>query len=858
MGMTLARQGQFEQALAAFEEAVRLKPDWAEGHFGLGMTLLSRGRPEPAARALRRAIDLQPHYPEALVGLGEVLQRQHRADEAAKAYRQAIALSPNHAPAHIALASLLHSQGKVGEAVAAAETAAAAATSDLRLQDYLGNLLASWGRFEPAIACFRAVVEAQPTNAPALYNLANSLRAAAHHDEAIQQYEHLLTIEPGHASALNNLGNLLQASGRRQQAIECYRKAIELDPKVAALHNNLANCLRAEGRDEDAAAAYQRAIELDPKQPAVHNNLANSLEALDRHYDAIDAYQRAIALQPDRAEFHYNLGNSLRQLGREHEAIAAYQRALSLQSDHVEALYNMGNLLQTRGQEEEAIACYEKAIERNPKEPALHNNLGLIYRVRGAHDKAIECYQRASALAPDFAPYLMNLGTSLKGQGRHEEALQAYRESLRLAPNFAAGSSNLLLMLNYHTGFSPREVFEEHLRYGQQHASPLAAEILPHELDPNPDRPMRVGYVSGDFKSHSVGFFIESIFAAHTDQVKLICYSDVERADAITHRIRQNAKLWRNISGFSDKKAAGLIRQDRVDILVDLSGHTAAGHRMLLFARKPAPIQLTYLGYPNTTGIAAIDYRITDSYADPPGMTEQFHTEQLLRLDPCAWCYQAAPDACEITGPPAMSADHVTFGSFNNIAKVNAKLIALWSRLLLRVPGSRLFFKERSLDDPTSRARVVDLFRMNGIGEDRLDLRGWEPQHQQHLEAYNHVDVALDTYPYHGTTTTCEAIWMGVPVVTLAGKTHVSRVGVSLLSNVGLDELISCDEEQFLNIAAGLAQDLPRLAQLRHSLRPRLAASPLMDAVDFVARLERAYRQVWRRWCSDAQRKKHG
>lgn len=402
----------------------------------------------------------------------------------------------------------------------------------------------------------------------------------------------------------------------------------------------------------------------------------------------------------------------------------------------------------------------------------------------------------------------------------------------------------MLLDMHYVDGLSAEEVFAEHMTYGRMVGSVGEAGSQKTEVRSREGR-LRVGYFSPDLRAHSVADFIAPVLERHDrSKFEVICYSNVRVPDVFTERLRGHTDLWRDVTALSDAEAADMIRADGVDILVDLAGHTANG-RLPIFARRPAPVQITYLGYPDTTGLAQMDWRMTDGFADPEGMTERFHTEKLLRLPRTAWCYHAYEGTPPVVDGPAATSGVVTFGSFNNLAKVTPGTVALWARVLKAAPGSRMMVKAAGLSSESARRRLLGRFEDNGIGADRVELVGRIEDLVLHLAAYGRVDVGLDTYPYHGTTTTCEALYMGVPVVTLAGKRHVSRVGVSLLNNVGLPELVAKSDEEFVWIAATVAGDFAKLRDLRRSLRGKMEASPLMDAPGFVRDVEAAYLRAW-------------
>ena len=499
---------------------------------------------------------------------------------------------------------------------------------------------------------------------------------------------------------------------------------------------------------------------------------------------------------------------------------------------------------------DEAIVEARKAIQCAPDCVEAHNNLGNALKDQGRLEEATAAYLQALGFNPEFAEIHNNLGNALKDQGHPDEAIAAYRRTIQLKPDSADAHSNLLLDLHYLPGFEPEELFREHRRWEEIQSLPLAKFIGRHGNDRNPERRLRIGYVSPDFREHPVAFFLESLLAAHDrGQVEVFCYADVLREDTVTKRFHQHTAQWRKIAGMKDEQAADLIRTDGIDILVDLAGHTAR-NRLLVFARKPAPIQVTYLGYCDTTGLRAMDYRLTDALADPPGTTEHLHSEQLVRLPDTAWCFRPSDAASAVGTLPVLHSGHITFGCFNVRPKITDEALALWSGLLAKVPGSRLLLKALGFEEASGRLRMHASLKKAGITPERVELVGRIPTLAEHLALYNRMDIALDTFPYNGTTTTCEALWQGVPVVTLAGHTHASRVGVSLLSNVGLAELVAHSPEEYVKVAVALAANVSRLAELRSTLRERMAASPLMDAPRFTRNVEHAYREMWRAWCA--------
>jgi predicted O-linked N-acetylglucosamine transferase (SPINDLY family) len=536
--------------------------------------------------------------------------------------------------------------------------------------------------------------------------------------------------------------------------------------------------------------------------------------------------------------------------GRLAQAEAAYRQVLAADPNAFDALHLLGSLLVAAGRNDDAIAAFERAVTLRPDAADTWSNLGFCLVTKRELHRGESACRRAIELNPKLANAHANLGNALQRQARIEEATAALRAALSLNPNLRVAHQNLLVALNYLPAYTPQDVYAEHVGWAAQHANHLGNDAPPHANDRDENRRLRVGYVSPDFRRHSVAFFIEPLLAAHDrGQVEVVCYSDVERPDETTARIKQLAEVWRDTRGLADDRFAQIVRDDRIDILIDLAGHTP-GNRLLAFARRPAPVQMTYLGYPNTTGMAAIDYRITDAHADPPGVTDAFHSEQLIRLPRTAWCYHPPAEAPPVaTAPPSASAGQVTFASFNKLAKISPPCADAWAQLLRTVPASRMIVKSTALGDAILRQRLLEQFAARGVAADRLEILGPAAATADHLAVYARADVALDTFPYHGTTTTCDALHMGVPVVTLAGQTHVQRVGVSLLHAVGLDDLVAETPEAYVEIAARLSGDCQRLAELRSGLRGRLYASPLGDGRGLAREMESAFRQCWRRWC---------
>lgn len=472
---------------------------------------------------------------------------------------------------------------------------------------------------------------------------------------------------------------------------------------------------------------------------------------------------------------------------------------------------------------------------------------GRALEQAGNMSAALECFHACVAAHPRILDARLALAHALSNVWRVEESLAHFTEALKLPPQYPELFSNYLLWKHLAPKPEPRALFDLHRSYGAM----MSATVQPryrgqYRGTRDPQRPLRIGYVSRNFLRHSVGFFIEPVIARHDrSQYRIYCYYTHQVVDETTERIAKLAHVWRHVHADDDEALAARINDDRIDILVDLGGHTKL-NRLGVFARQPAPVQMTWMGYPDTTGLAAIDYRITDAIADPAPGADELHTERLLRVDAPFLCYQPPRDS-----PPVASRDvgAVVFGSFNMLAKLNAPTIDIWARILNGVPGSRMLLKSSLFKHDETVNRVLECFRARGVARERIEARNWTAERAEHLGAYGEIDIALDTFPYNGTTTTCEALWMGVPVITLAGEVHMSRVGTTLLTSVGLRDLVATDADDYVRIAVALGCDSARRETLRSEMRARLASSPLLDHEGFTRKLESRMRQSWQRWC---------
>jgi predicted O-linked N-acetylglucosamine transferase (SPINDLY family) len=788
--------------------------------------------------------------PEALLAAVTAHQRAGRAAEAEAACDELLRVVPGDAGALHVRSLLAAEAGQAARALELADAAVRAEPSVGRYHAARGDALRALGRLDEAEAAFARALELDAGSCEAHGGLGNVLALRGRIDDAIDAYREAIRLDPSYHKAQNNLGNALMKKGDLAGAVACFEAALAARPGLFRVHANLGNALRGLGRLDDAIASYERALAIEPRHLPTLNNLGIALERRGEVERAIGCFRRALEVEPSSFEALLNLGAALRVRGRLEESVASLRRALAIKPASAEAHNDLGAALLDLGDLEGAARACRRAVELAPAYHEAHANLGVALQRAGQLGEAIARCRRALELAPGAAEARNNLGGVLRDAGEIPDAIASFREAIRLRPGFAEAHSNLLLSLHYDEAASPEAIFAEHLAWAERHAHGLEAALGPLDADRAPERRLRVGYLSPDLRGHSVAFFLEpALEARDRERFEVVCYADVAAPDAVTARLRGLADEWRDVTGLSDAHVAALVRRDRVDVLVDLAGHTAHG-RPLVFARRPAPVQVSWLGYPDTTGLAAVGHRFTDAVADPPGATEALHTEALVRLAGGAWCYRP-PEACPDVAPlPSAERGFVTFGSFNALAKVAPGTVALWSRVLERVPGSRLLLKSTGLGDEGVRSAIAARFARHGIGAERLRLLPWEPSPRHHLELYGEVDVALDTSPYHGTTTTCEALWMGVPVVSLTGRTHVSRVGASLLERVGLGALACSTSEGYVEQAVMLASRPAELSALRASLRERVRRSPLADARRLARAIEDAYRAMWRAWAA--------
>jgi len=605
----------------------------------------------------------------------------------------------------------------------------------------------------------------------------------------------------------------LLKQGKLEAAVRHLERALAVRPDYAEAHLTLAQALWQQGKLPAAAASLEQGLALMPHLAGAHSNLGLLYGALGKGDAAVESFKKALSIKPDFAWAHCNLGSALAEQGDLPAAIESYRNALAINPDHVEAWVNLGNTLNAQ------------------------DDL----------DAAIECYRKALSIKPDHALAWVNICVPLQAQGNIDAAIDSFRKALALGPDFAV-HSGLLFLLSFHPGYSPAQRLAEARRYGagvMARAKPFQRWLVDANVRTAGAGPLRVGLVSPDLRMHPVGFFVESILAhINPALVELVAYPTLVRDDETTARLKPRFAAWNSIVGLSDEAAAARIRSDGIHILIDLAGHTAH-NRLPVFGWRPAPIQATWLGYFATTGVPTIDYLLADRVSVPESHRAQF-TETICYLPDTRFCFTPPGDSARLqpTPLPAGRNGFITFGCFQNSLKLNDAVLAAWGRLLTALPDARLRLLSRQMRYPAARERLGDRLLHFGIASERLTMVGHVPR-EDYLIAHADVDIILDTFPYPGATTTCEALWMGVPTVTLAGDTLISRQGASLLASAGLEDWIAVDVDDYVARALAHAADVDRLAQLRSTLRGKALVSPLFDPVRFARNLEAVLEGMW-------------
>ena len=635
------------------------------------------------------------------------------------------------------------------------------------------------------------------------------------------------------------LGIIYLNSSKINKALYANQKALKLAPNAPDINNNMSITLNNLRRYEEAINYAKRALEIDINFVQAYGNLVDSLKAIKNYDDAYIYINKAINLDPYKVEFHASLADLFQKLGRVDDALTTYKYAIKLNSSYYPAYINMAKILNDLERFDEAINVYKKVTKIKPDLAITYYNLANIQKKINKMEDAITNYKKGLELNPNFADAHYNLANTFANIGEYKKADFSYENAIRIAPKNQKYWSNRLLNLNYNPNLSNKYIFNQHKLFDEQFSF-LNKNNKKNKIK---NSRLRIGYVSADFRKHSVAYFIKALLQNHNSKlIETFCYYNNYIIDETTELLKSYCENWRSIFEMDDENILKLINNDNIDILIDLSGHTP-GNKLLVFSSKAAPIQITYLGYPNTTGLSAIDYRLTDKYADPDGISDSFYSEKLIKLNKCFLCYSGNDKISSKKTIPYNKNNFITFGSFNNFKKINSNVIKTWTNILRSIPNSHLILK--SSENIFDNNHLLKKFFEEGIKKENIIIIDRKIETQDHLKLYDEIDVALDTFPYNGTTTTFEALWMGVPVITLSGNNHVCRVSASILQNLNLNNLISYNTTDYQKIALTITKNKSYLLNLKKNLRELLKKSNLCDFKTFTKELEEKYFDIY-------------
>lgn len=737
-------------------------------------------------------------------------------------------------------------QGRAAEALPFLEKAAALSPRDAEAMRNLAVCLAELGRLDAAENRFRAALALRPDYAEAHNGLGSLLCRTGRLELSEASHRRAIEIAPGLASAHSNLSLCLLGLEQYAAAEASARRALELSPNLLDASINLGTAQVALRKFEEAEASFRRVLAAKPDHAKARNSLGVCLHSLKRHAEAVESFQAALASAPSSPDTYLNLGIALRSLGRDAEAEASFARAIELKPDYAKAFNAIGNCYQDRHLMDEAAAAYRRAIELSPQLAESYNNLGVCLKMIGKLNEAEAVLRQAIELKADFSEAFCNLGSVHTERSRFAEAVACFRRALAIDPLTPVAYSNLLFLLNYHPDLSAEEIYADYAAYDRAVNLPKRAQWRAHKNAAAENRRLKVGYVSADFNRHSTRFFLEPLVANHDKSAfELFAYAELTVQDGWTARYKTYFEHWLPTNGLDDEALAERIRADGIDVLVDLGGHTRKS-RLSVFALKPAPVSVSWLGYAYTTGISAIDYFLADAVCVPPG-SEPLFAETPWRLDSPSFVYRPDETMGDVGELPALKKGHVTFGTLTRAARINAHTIAVWSRILNAVPGSRLVIDSASFVDPQICDEMAAKFAPYGVSRDRLDIGCHSPP----WDLLRNVDICFDCFPHNSGVTLFECLYLGLPYVTLASRPSVGRIGSSILDGVGHTEWIAHTQDAYCEIAVGLASDLPKLAAIRSRLRAEMRSSPLMDEVGFTKRVEDAYRQMFGKWFAE-------
>lgn len=814
-GNTLLAKGKLEQAKTLYFYYSKDKPNDAEGYVNLAFVLIQLSQYEEAQSYLLKSIAINPNQADAYYLLGVVCEKKEDIQQAINNYQIALKLNKTLEMPHHHLYELYINNNALVVAKNVLMSSAAINPDLAVAQYYAGNIHLAENASSLAMECFQKALLIEPDNELIYFQI-----GITYHQQ----------------------NNVLLAE-------ESYRKAIALNGDYINAYNNLAYVLQEQDKIEDAISLCKQVLINHPDSELINFQLGNFYQKQKKLDMAVDAYQKTISINENFVEAYNNLGCVLQEQNRLKEAIVAYKKGININPNNAQLHNNIGAVMQKSKDFQNAVASFKNAIEINPNLIDAHNNIARAYMDLFNFEQAIVHYEKVLALGGDNASVVNDLATALRRPGNLDKAIELYRRALSIPSDFKTTNvthSNLLFSLSCFNECSPNQYLEEAKSYGSrvlEQATPYHTWLV--DMDVNVHRPLRVGFVSGDLHRHPVGFFINHTLASiNKKNIELFVYTTTDKEDELTTKIKSHVNEWQNIMEMSDECAAKQIHDDRVDILIDLSGHTS-GNRLSLFAWKPAPVQISWLGYWASTGVPGIDYLLADSVSVPEEHQADF-SETIWYLPDTRMCFTqpSGSDVSMVANLPALTNQYITFGSFQNPTKMDMSVFTLWSNVLQAIPTAKLRLQTRELEDNNIRTSILEKLSSLGIDTNRVMMKGGQLYHE-YLASYSEVDIVLDTFPFPGGTTTCEALWMGVPTVTLAGQTLLSRQGASMLTCAGLADWAANSEAEYVETAIKKASDIEGLAKLRSMLRQQVQNSPLFDAQLFARNLDHALHQIW-------------
>lgn len=828
--------GQLAEAEQGYRAILQAQPEHTQANYNLGVLLLQQGQAKAARPCFAAALQSSPEREqcwlaciEVFIQCGELAAARNLLDQALRRF-----VASDELPG---MAERL--AGIAAQAVGGIASEATAPAKDV---ERLIELCAAQ-RYADGEAQALALTERYPRDPfgwKALGVVYEGLGRAA---EALPAMQRAAELQPEDAEAHFNLGNGYKCVRRLVEAEASYQRALELNPLMGQALTNLAGVYCDQRRLNEAEKKYRIALRLQPNNVEACNALGVVLHHQEHYAEARDFYQRAISLNPDYVKALNNLGITLAAEGRSDEAEELFRRAIDKGQDFAQAFGEFGGYLLGRGRHDEAESFLLRAVELDPEYAEAYSNMGVLAAHRRKFTEAEFFYRKAMDIKPGYLTAMGNLATLLKDVGKGDEGIAMLRELSGSGGGELWMVSNLLFSMTHNENVDPEMLFEEHRAFGRRLESAVS-EQFNHPNSRDGERPLRLGFVSADLRDHPVMLFVEPVWRSlDKKRFSIFAYSNYPREDDKSVILKRYAEGWRNVSGLSDQSLAKMIREDGIDILVDLSGHTA-GNRLAVFAMKPAPLQISWIGYPATTGLRAMDYYLVDKYCAPVGTMDDQFVEKLVRL-PAAWAFQPA-GSVPLGVLPALFSGKFTFGSFNRVSKLSDRSIGLWSRVLLEVPGARMLLG--GVEEKEAEQRLVERFAARGIGVERL-LFYPRVAFEEYQALHNKIDLLLDTVPYTGGTTTNHGLWMGVPTLTLAGATLPGRQGAALMNHVGLPEFVADSEDDFVAKAVAWSQNLSDLMVIRAGLRVRIANTELRSPQRVTRGIEAALRGMWRRWC---------